>query len=118
MNSYKIISNFFSSHLDEDDQAEVEEALQCLHSRWREVATQLHLRNCDLASVSVQHLEPARAMGSIVTLFLSHNYNVERFGPPTWKAIMEAVEKPSGGANVAQAERIKKKFAGRLSSSW
>ena len=118
MNSYKIISNFFSSHLDEDDQAEVEEALQCLHSRWREVGIQLHIRNYDVENVYAQHMEPARAMGTIVALFLRRNYNVAKFGPPTWKAIVEAVEKPSGGANVAQAERINNEYAGRLSSSW
>ena len=76
----------------------MEEALQCLHSRWREVGIQLHIRSHHVDSVS--YLEPARAMGSIVTLFLHRNYNVARFGPPTWKAIMEAVEKPCGGANV------------------
>ena len=118
MNSYKIISKFFSSHLDDDHQAEVEEALQCLHSRRREVGIQLHIWNCDVESVYAQHMEPAWEMGTIVALFLRRNYNVAKFGPPTWKAIVEAVEKPAGGTNVAQAERINNEYAGRLSSSW
>ena len=99
MNSYKIISKFFSSHLDEDHQAEVEEALQCLR-RWREFGKQLHIRNCDVESIYAQHMEPARAMGTIVALFL------------------RGVEKPARGANVVQAERIKNEYAVRLSSSW
>ena len=70
----------------------MEEALQCLHSRWREFGIQLHIRNCDVESIYAQHMEPARAMGTIVAFFLRRIYNVAKFGPPTWKAIVEAVE--------------------------
>ena len=54
----------------------------------------------------------------IISLFMSCNYSVAKFGPPTRKAIVEAVEKPAGGADIAQAERINNKYDGRLSSSW
>ena len=47
----------------------VEEALHCLQSRWREVGILLHLRNCDVKSMYTQHMEPAWAMGKIIFLF-------------------------------------------------
>ena len=77
----------------------VEEALNCLQSQWREVGILLHLWNCDVESMYAQHIEP-RAIGKIIFLFLSCNYSVAKFGPPTWKANVEAVEKPAGGANI------------------
>ena len=35
-----------------------------------------------------------------ILIFDFRNYSVAKFGPPTWKAIVEAVEKPAGGANI------------------
>ena len=71
----------------------------------------------NLDTIRSQNLEPVQAMGKVVSGYLSGNYNVKRFGPPTWKKIVEAVEKPAGGGSVAEAERIAKSYAGRLSSS-
>ena len=34
------------------------------------------------------------------------NYNVERFGEPTWQRLVEAVGHPAGGANMALARDI------------
>ena len=34
------------------------------------------------------------------------NYNVERFGEPTWQQLVEAVGHPAGGANMALARNI------------
>ena len=83
----------------------MEEALKCLKSRWREVGIQLHQRNSKVKSIYGKHMEPARAMGKIISIFLSCNYSVVKFGPPTWKIIVEAVEKPAGGANIAYLEK-------------
>ena len=71
----------------------MEEALKCLQSRWREVGIQLHQRNSEVKSIYGKHMEPARAMGKIISIFLSCNYSVE------------AVEKPAGGANIAYLEK-------------
>ena len=103
--------NNLSDFLDEDDQPEVEEALQFLHSKWPMIGTQLHLRQSTIETIKSEHLDPAESMKKVVYNYLKKNYNVERFGLPTWKKIVEAVEKPAGGGNVAQAERIAKEFA-------
>ena len=34
------------------------------------------------------------------------NYNVEQFGEPTWKQLVEAVGHREGGANMALAREI------------
>ena len=51
-------------------------------------------------------------MGMVVLEYLKRNYNVEKFGAPTWKKIVDAVRKPAGGNNNAEADKIAKKYIG------
>ena len=45
------------------------------------------------------------------------NYDVQKFGEPTWQQLVEAVGHPAGGANMAHAEKIAKRHkAGGMSS--
>ena len=46
-------------------------------------------------------------MAKVITDWLKRNYNVKRFGPPTWKALVEAVQATTGGYK-ALAEKIAK----------
>ena len=48
----------------------------------------------------------------VVTEYLSLNYKVERYGDPTWMKIVDAVRKPAGGNNNAEADKIVKKYIG------
>ena len=45
-------------------------------------------------------------MSRLLTEWLKKNYNVEKFGPPTWKMLVEAVAAPNGGNNRSLAEKI------------
>ena len=42
-------------------------------------------------------------------MWLTRSYNVEKFGEPTWKQLVDAVRDPAGGANVALAREIARK---------
>ena len=42
----------------------------------------------------------------MVTEWLKRNYNVKKFGEPTWQWLVEAVGDPAGGANTALAREI------------
>ena len=53
-------------------------------------------------------LDYNKALRRIITQWLKRNYDTERFGPPTWKVLVEAVKSPKGGDNVALAEKIAK----------
>ena len=37
-------------------------------------------------------------------------YNVDKFGPPCWQMVVEAVRHPAGGDNPSLAEHIAKQF--------
>ena len=45
-------------------------------------------------------------LSSMVTEWLKRNYNVKKFGEPTWQWLVEAVGDPAGGANTALARKI------------
>ena len=47
-----------------------------------------------------------RALTDVLLLWLKNEYNVERFGPPTWRMLVEAVNKRSGGNNQELAKQI------------
>ena len=49
------------------------------------------------------------AMSSVVEEWLNLNYDTVRFGPPTWKTLVNAVANPLGGNNVRLAGEIAKK---------
>ena len=53
----------------------------------------------------------------MVTDWLEKNYNVKKFGPPTWKSLVDAVGHPAGGANMALAEKIAKSHKAEGTSS-
>ena len=53
----------------------------------------------------------------MVTEWLKKNYNVKRFGEPTWQKLVEAVGHPAGGANMATARDIARRHkAGGVSN--
>ena len=49
-----------------------------------------------------------QAFTEVLKIFLKHRYNVEKYGPPTWRKLVEAVDSPAGGNNHALAKKIAK----------
>ena len=41
------------------------------------------------------------------------NYNVKKFGEPTWQWLVEAVRDPAGGANMSLARDIARRHKAR-----
>ena len=46
------------------------------------------------------------SLRKVISNWLRKNYNVQRFGEPTWKGLVEAVAASNGGNNIALAQRI------------
>ena len=53
--------------------------------------------------------DPTACLTLVITKWLMGNYNVGRFGEPTWRQLVEAVGHPAGGANEMLAMRIAEK---------
>ena len=56
-----------------------------------------------------------KALKTIINDWLKKNYNVEKHGPPTWKALVKAVQSPYGGDDSELAEKIAKEHPARPS---
>ena len=67
----------------------------------------LRLRNDDLETIRKKYeSDHEQALNDVLLLWLKKEYNVESFGPPTWRMLVEAVNKRSGGNNYQVAKLI------------
>ena len=51
-------------------------------------------------------------MGEVVEEWLKGNYDTTKFGPPTWKMLVEVVANPNGGNNNYLAKKIASQHPG------
>ena len=54
-------------------------------------------------------------LSEMLTCWLKRNYDVERFGEPSWRAVVKAVACPAAGDNHALALNIAKQHSGKIS---
>ena len=81
--------------------------LEPVESRFYEIGIMLHLRPDVLEGIrDLNPVSSSRGMSKMITEWLKRNYNTKRFGDPTWKSLVIAVAKRSGGANEACARDI------------
>ncbi len=66
----------------------------------------LHLKEGVLRSIKNRSTTDTMAMSSVVEEWLNQNYNTEKFGPPTWKMLVDVVANPNGGNNSRVAQEI------------
>ena len=56
------------------------------------------------------------SLSAVLEKWLQKNYNVKRFGEPSWSLVVRAVSHPAGGGNCALALRIATKYGGNVST--
>ena len=104
--------NFDLYYIDSDDFRDVCRELIPVKARWYHVGVELGLRPGDLDAIQNQHHDIDRALNAMVSVWLRKDYNVTRFGPPSWSRLVEAVGNSAGGRNPAHAEQIAAKHPG------
>ena len=87
------------------------EEVLVIKSMWFDLGRSLRLRNDDLEAICKKYpnesdRDAKRALNDVLLLWLKKQYNVERFGPSTWRMLVEAVNKESGGNNQELAKQI------------
>ena len=70
------------------------------------IGGRLNIPNGKLEELRKQNLSPAAAMREVIVEWLKKNYRSSRLKPPTWKALVDAVEHRLGGNDTAEAEEI------------
>ena len=101
-----LASNFFFS-TDEDDLFDVIKDLTPVAARWKAIGIALRLKPGELNSINSGR--PDECLGEVILNWLMRNYNVDRFGLPTWRKLVEVVEDPAAGNNKALADEIARK---------
>ena len=92
--------------IDEDDLDEIIKYLKDIMANYFTLGTALKLRHATMNTIRMRKLDPPEALLEVINEWLSKNYNFEKFGKPTWKALVEAVASPMGGNNTGLALKI------------
>ena len=81
---------------------------------WKGLGNALRLRPSLLNQIEADRQFVRARLNDVLTEWLQEAYNTKRFGPPSWKLLVEAVAHPAGGNNNALARRIAIKYNGML----
>ena len=93
----------------EDDLPDVLEEVHFIKSAYLPLGQWLRLTNDDLKDIREAYPDESmanQALKDVLLLWLNQKYKVERFGPPTWRMLVEAVDKKTGGNNHELAKQI------------
>ena len=97
--------------IDEDDLSDVMEEVLPIRSLYYDLGRSLKLRVTDLDTIQKKYPSQSdadckKALQDVLLLWLNKNYKVERFGEPSWRMLVKAVNMESGGNNTELAKKI------------
>ena len=76
-------------------------------SSWKAIGTGLGIHSGRLDAIQESNFgNPKKCLLEMLICWLRRNYNVERFGKPTWQAVVKVVARPAAGDNCALALTI------------
>ena len=93
----------------EDDLPDVLEEIHSIKHAYLPLGQWLRLSNDDLKAIHEAYSDESmsdQALKDVLLLWLNQKYKVERFGLPTWRMLVEAVDKKTGGNNHELAKEI------------
>ena len=85
------------------------EAVLPIKSLYFALGRSLRLKTADLRSIQEAYpseCDAEQALSDTLELWLHQKYNTGRFGPPTWRTLVEAVDRKAGGNNRELAMEI------------
>ena len=97
----------------QDDLYEVYEEVFTMSGRWGKIAVALKLPESIRALIAKKHPnDPEECLLAVVLDWLKGVHNVQKYGHPSWRVLVQAVAHPAGGANPALAQSIAAKHSG------
>ena len=94
---------------DEDDVTDVLEEVLSIKAVYFPLGECLRLSSCDLKAIREAYPDDSiadQALKDVLLLWLNQKYKVEKYGLPTWRMLVEAVDKKTGGNNHELAKEI------------
>ena len=97
---------------------DVQKELYQVSAKWQSIGIALRLDPDILDGIQIMNnAEPQACMSSMLTKWLKRNYNVTRFGEPTWQWLVDVVGDSAGGAHMVLARDIARRYKLRGMSS-
>ena len=97
---------FFSSVIENDIHV-VWKEVACLADMWRKLGLELRMKDSYLKENIPSTKSPIDSLKHMLELWLSGNYNVQRFGQPSWNSLCDAIEARTACNNAVLAYRIR-----------
>lgn len=91
----------------EDDLYDVTRILTPLAASWKRIGRAMRLKDGELESINLESSK--ECLARVVVNWLKRNYNVGKFGPPTWKWLVEIVADEAAGNDKHLADEIARK---------
>ena len=97
-----------------DDLHDVCEAVYTLAAKWSDIsfALKLPLSLEETIRKEAQGGDSTRCLRIVLSKWLQKCYKYDKYGPPSWRMLVKAVDDPFGGSNCALAETIAKNHLG------
>ena len=92
--------------LDEGDLSNIIEEIQPIESRYYDLGRSLNLKIADLRKIRDEYPSDLDGLEDVLLLWLNQKYDEKKHGPPTWRMLVEAVSKKTGGDNHELAKQI------------
>jgi len=97
---------------DEDDLSDIITVLTEVAANWRRIGLFLRIRDSHLEAIQQEDSRPLDCLIRMLATWLRRNYNMDRFGEPTWVKLVKAVDNPAGGGNHDLAMKIARAHEG------
>ena len=99
----------------DDDHFDILTKMMPVAGNWKTVGRGLRIDSGHLNMIQETNSgKPKECLSEMLTCWLNKNYNVERFGEPTWQAVVKVVAHPAAGDNCALALSIAGKHSGNI----
>ena len=77
-----------------------------MESRYYNLGRSLNLKIADLRKIRDEHPSDSDGLEDVMLLWLNQKYDKMKCGPPTWRMLVEAIDRKSGGDNHELAKQI------------
>ena len=96
----------FMLYSGEEDLCEVRQELTGIAAQWKDIGIDLGIAIGKLNEIQAEVEGSMQCLTQMLITWLRRAYNVERFGEPTWRKLVEVVGSPSGGNNPSLSRSI------------
>ena len=91
----------------EDNLVDVIGEVMDVAAKWSFVGLALRLKAAELNAISLKNkYDPTECLKDMLLAWVQQHYDINEFGPPSWRLLCQAIFKEAGGNNPALARKI------------